>query len=240
MTHLLVSVRSAAEASAALAGGADLIDMKEPSRGALGAAPTEVWREVADTVAGRVPLSVALGELIEASETPPLPPADCSFLQFAKLGLRGCQALRRWQDAWLKTFEPWPAHVQRVAVSYADWRKIQAPPPEEVIDVGAELGCRVWLIDTCDKTAGGLLDYASPGQLRAWMDRARNRGLQVALAGSLTLAAIDKLRPLCPNWFAVRGAVCREGREGTLDAAAVRGLKLVLHRKDQRESVLQK
>ena len=36
MTGLLVSVRSAEEAEIALAGGANLIDIKEPSRGALG------------------------------------------------------------------------------------------------------------------------------------------------------------------------------------------------------------
>ena len=35
---LLVSVRSAAEALAALAGGADVIDVKEPNQGSLGAA----------------------------------------------------------------------------------------------------------------------------------------------------------------------------------------------------------
>ena len=38
MTRLLVSVRSAAEAEAALAGGAAVIDVKEPTRGALGRA----------------------------------------------------------------------------------------------------------------------------------------------------------------------------------------------------------
>ena len=36
MTRLLVSVRSAAEALAALAGDADLIDVKEPAGGSLG------------------------------------------------------------------------------------------------------------------------------------------------------------------------------------------------------------
>ena len=35
--RLLVSVRSAAEARAALSGGADIIDAKEPSLGSLGA-----------------------------------------------------------------------------------------------------------------------------------------------------------------------------------------------------------
>jgi uncharacterized protein (UPF0264 family) len=38
MTGLLVSVRDAAEAADALAGGADLIDVKEPNAGSLGAA----------------------------------------------------------------------------------------------------------------------------------------------------------------------------------------------------------
>ena len=35
--RLLVSVRSADEVGAALAGGAEIVDVKEPSRGALGA-----------------------------------------------------------------------------------------------------------------------------------------------------------------------------------------------------------
>ena len=48
MTHsakLLVSVRSAAEAAAALEGGAHVIDVKEPLNGALG--NVELWREAA-------------------------------------------------------------------------------------------------------------------------------------------------------------------------------------------------
>ena len=56
MTRLLVSVRSAAEARTALAGGADVIDVKEPAHGSLGRASTEVIREVIDAVAGCVPV----------------------------------------------------------------------------------------------------------------------------------------------------------------------------------------
>src|SRR5204863_2047675 len=63
MTGLLVSVRSAAEAELALAGGADIIDVKEPRRGALGPADPIVWKEILERVAGRVPVSAALGEL---------------------------------------------------------------------------------------------------------------------------------------------------------------------------------
>ena len=40
--NLLVSVRSRQEAAAALAGGADIIDIKEPSQGSLGRAAASV------------------------------------------------------------------------------------------------------------------------------------------------------------------------------------------------------
>ena len=44
--HLLVSVRNAEEAAAALAGGADVIDAKDPAAGALGPVPVQVFREI--------------------------------------------------------------------------------------------------------------------------------------------------------------------------------------------------
>ena len=63
MTRLLVSVRSAAEAEAALTGGASVIDVKEPTRGALGRADDGAIADVVAAVAGRAPVSAALGEL---------------------------------------------------------------------------------------------------------------------------------------------------------------------------------
>jgi uncharacterized protein (UPF0264 family) len=65
VAKLLVSVRSPVEAEAALAGGAGIIDVKEPRNGPLGRARAEVWREVQLAVTHRVPVSVALGELNE-------------------------------------------------------------------------------------------------------------------------------------------------------------------------------
>ena len=62
MTRLLVSVRSAAEAEAALAGGAALIDVKEPDRGALGRADDAVIADVVRAVAGRAPVSAAASQ----------------------------------------------------------------------------------------------------------------------------------------------------------------------------------
>lgn len=63
MAGLLVSVRNAKEAMAALVGGADLIDVKEPLAGSLGAATPKTWQEIGEVVGGEKPLSAALGEL---------------------------------------------------------------------------------------------------------------------------------------------------------------------------------
>lgn len=69
MTRLLVSVVSAEEARAALAGGADIIDVKDPRAGALGAPSPRVLAEVVDAVGDAAPVSVALGD----SPGPPKP-----------------------------------------------------------------------------------------------------------------------------------------------------------------------
>jgi uncharacterized protein (UPF0264 family) len=60
--QLLVSVATAAEASAALAGGADVIDAKDPHSGALGAVSMDVFRDISVAVAGGRSLSAALGD----------------------------------------------------------------------------------------------------------------------------------------------------------------------------------
>src|SRR5690242_4202542 len=78
MAHLLVSVRSPAEAVAALEGGAALIDVKEPSRGPLGRADEDTITAIVQTVAGRRPVSVALGELLDHSEPRPPHPQPLS------------------------------------------------------------------------------------------------------------------------------------------------------------------
>ncbi|MFM7109040.1 MAG: (5-formylfuran-3-yl)methyl phosphate synthase, partial [Planctomycetaceae bacterium] len=60
---LLVSVRDAAEAIEAVAGGAAIVDVKDPARGPLGGPSPAVAAAVAAVVAGRTPWPLACGEL---------------------------------------------------------------------------------------------------------------------------------------------------------------------------------
>src|SRR5690349_10143177 len=61
--RLLVSVRSAGEVEAAVQGGADIVDAKEPMRGPLGAVDAAELARIAAAVPDGVPLSLALGDL---------------------------------------------------------------------------------------------------------------------------------------------------------------------------------
>lgn len=63
MTALLASVKSLPEARRAQAAGADVVDCKDPARGALGALAPNLIRAVAHELGGRVCVSAAAGEL---------------------------------------------------------------------------------------------------------------------------------------------------------------------------------
>src|ERR671923_2585613 len=85
--RLLVSVRDADEARAALRGGAEVIDAKDPSRGALGAVDASVLHDIVAVVGGKRPVSAALGDASTGAEVERAArtAASCG-LSYVKLG----------------------------------------------------------------------------------------------------------------------------------------------------------
>jgi uncharacterized protein (UPF0264 family) len=225
--QLLVSVRSAEEARAALEGGAALIDVKEPSRGSLGRADARVIREISAAVGSRRPVSAALGEWVEQIGS--IPDAD---LTFVKWGLAGCRRNRNWCRDLARLLEK-QARPQPVFVAYADWRWAQAPSVEEVFALVREHPGSVMLLDTHCKDASKVMGKKRP-TLLDWLPaacvsdlcaRCRESGVRIALAGSLGTPEIHQLHAARPDWFAVRGAVCEDGnRQGAVQAQKVRQL----------------
>jgi uncharacterized protein (UPF0264 family) len=209
-----VSVRSEAEARDALAGGAAVIDVKEPSRGSLGMAPCSVWRRVREAVPSSAIVSVALGELNDwiAPRRRAIEEHLWDGIDFRKLGL--AHAGPYWRDQWRElraridgesSTRPGGSPLW-VAVAYLDWEAAGAPDPESVIGEAGAIGdCLGILFDTWDKSRRIDVDR----ELARWTARAKSLGRFVALAGSLDEPAIRRLRPLEPDLFAVRGAACR-------------------------------
>jgi uncharacterized protein (UPF0264 family) len=219
-TRLLVSVRSAAEAADALAGGADLIDVKEPARGPLGRAEDAVLGAVLALVAGRRPVSAALGELTDDA----FPPAAAG-LGYVKWGLAGWSGRPGWRDALRRLLLAAGPGLPRVVVAaYADWPRAGSPPVPEVCALARQHPGSTLLVDTFDKgpPRRTLRDWMPVPALVRLCARCREAGVRVALAGSLGPDEIAEVLPARPDWVAVRGAACRGGRTGTVRADRVR------------------
>jgi uncharacterized protein (UPF0264 family) len=216
MSRLLVSVRSAEEAAAALEGGALLIDVKEPRFGSLGRASDRTIDEVVAFVSGRVPVSAAMGEF---EESLPLPAAH---LGYVKWGLAGAGSHSRWQDRLGKAshaLKESGTHV--VAVAYADWQRAHAPEPAAVLDWACAANAGAFMLDTWSKDGTNLLHWLTVADVERLADRCRTAKLPLALAGSLGRSEIASLSRLRPDWFAVRGAVCVGGRRDAQVSAAL-------------------
>ena len=214
---LLISVRSAEEADAALAGGADLIDVKEPDRGSLGKADDDVIAAVVRQVAGRCPVSAAMGELLECiqkAETLVVP----ERLTWVKFGLAGCRDRPNWSDRLRDVRRQVEANTScRVVVAaYADWRRASAPSTEEVVSFALIERASALLIDTWGKDGSTLLEWMRLGDILNICNHFRQAGVPIALSGALGRWQIRELRQAQPTWFAVRGNVCsgstRQGR----------------------------
>ena len=218
---VLVSVRDAREAEEALVGGAEVIDVKDPARGSLGAAEPADVAAVARAVGPRAPWTMAAGELaaglvaigawFEAvgSAVPPGAAGPAAV----KVGLAG-MARRPWRDELAQVHALLPAGCMHVAVAYADFDRVDAPSPPDVIAAAGRIGCGMLLIDTADKRGPGLLGLLSPHVIGGWVADARRHGLGVALAGRVAIEEILLAVTCGPDLVALRSAVCSNAGGG--------------------------
>jgi uncharacterized protein (UPF0264 family) len=223
MTRLLVSVRDAAEAQVALDAGVHLIDVKEPARGSLGAADPGRIDEIIAAIDGRVPVSAALGELCETPKK-----SVSSSLQFAKWGLAGAADAESWADAWRAAIGTLGAATKPVAVQYADWQRARSPAPRELLAACRMHQVDTLLVDTYDKSRGGLLDVWPIDGLREFVAAARDTRMLIVLGGSLSIESLPDVLALQPDYVAVRGAACAGHRAGSLDPQRVRELVCIV------------
>jgi uncharacterized protein (UPF0264 family) len=250
---LLVSVVDAAEARAAAAAGAEIVDVKNPAEGSLGAPSPTVIADVRAAVRAELPVSAAIGDMPNLPGTAALAAlgAARSGATFVKVGLWGT-ATEGDAIALLRTIREGVASVPGamvVAAAYADARRIAdarvpaelLPPvattpgahaplsPELLPRVARAAGVGICLLDTAVKDGRGLLEWLSPDALASLVADAHAAGLQMALAGALRLEDLAVVRDAGADIAGVRSAACRDDRRsGDLDAERVRALRYAI------------
>lgn len=230
--RLLVSVRSAAEVGTAVAGGARIVDAKEPGRGSLGAVDAGTLRAIAGALPPGVPLSVALGDLTApAALATALSVLDRIVERpeelYVKVGLAGIEqpfAARAVLAAAVDAAARTPLRPDVVAVAYADHAGARALSREAITALAGETGARGVLVDTWIKDGRDIFAWATIHELEDWVGQSKSRGLLTGVAGSLTADGVQRVAALSPDVVGVRGAACSGGRLGLVEELRVRGL----------------
>jgi len=222
MTKFLASVDGIQEAEIALAGGADIIDLKNPQDGALGAVSPKVIRETVAFVAGRRPVSAVCGNL-------PMEPGTvravaeeiaATKVDFLKIGFLS----EREAAICARTVAPLSGRVRLVAVLFAD-----KEPDFGLLPVLAESGFHGAMLDTAAKGKGGLLDHLPLSRIARFVDQANSLGLMTGLSGSLGVQDVSRLLPFQPDFLGFRGALCgRSQRSATIDPEAVGQIRALI------------
>jgi (5-formylfuran-3-yl)methyl phosphate synthase len=224
--RLLVSIVDAAEARVAAASGADVIDVKDPSAGALGEAAPHVVRAVRDVTPRHLAVSAALGDgpFTPAAAAALAAAAGSSGAVFVKLGLRHT-SLAEAAAPLRAARASLPADVRLVVAGFADFVRAGSPAPAGLPELAAVVGAQGCLLDTAVKDGRGLLHWLDETELREFVQACRDRELFSALAGSLRVEDLVRLGPIGPDLIGVRGAACVGDRvSGRVDAARVRAL----------------
>jgi len=229
MTLMLASVKSKAEAETVWAGGADIIDLKDPAKGALGALDSAVAAEIVRAFGKCRPVSAAAGATNGApgAVVAAVVAAAATGADYIKIGVGP-------EGAAADCVRALGAHVHSsklVGVLFAD-----CAPDLTMLTVLAENGFSGAMLDTAKKGAGRLLDHMDIAALDRFVDSCRKRGLMSGLAGALEAPDVPRLLPLEPDYLGFRGSLCRgRMREAAIDAASVRMIRELIPREASRQ-----
>lgn len=219
MTGFLASVTSADEAALALQAEADLIDLKDPAAGALGALPSAIVSAAVARVAGRCKTSATTGDLPMVPDQVLASAARLAEtgVDFVKVGIFPGGDL----PATLAALSGLSvAGVKLVAVLLAD-----RDPDFDLLEPLRANGFTGAMLDTADKGSGRLRDHLDPPALERFTAHTRHAGLMVGLAGSLRLDDIAPLLQHQPDYLGFRGALCKGDRAQALDPDALRAVR---------------
>jgi len=233
--RLLVSVIKSEEVNPAIEGGADIIDIKNPSEGSLGAPFPWIVNDIILTVDSRRETSCAIGDLPNLPGTISLAAAGAASLSpdYIKLGFFGIserEDAKGILETTVRAVKSVDDSVGVIACGYGDYRLTGSISPLELPDLASTARADGVLIDTINKDGRSLFDFMPKNQVRSFITEARDNKIIGALAGSLKTKHAQDLRFCDPDVVGIRGAACigNDRKEGTIDPKRISAFKASL------------
>ena len=220
MTGMLASVNSLSEALLVLDAQVDIIDLKQPAAGALGALDTAVIKDIVARCHGLRPVSATIGDLPMQPErvftaVKAMAETDVDYIKIGIFPYGDALSMIE------KLAELAKQHLALIAVLFADRQ-----PDLALVGALKNAGFKGVMLDTMDKRNGSLPQVMSQTEIARFVGLVKEQQLICGLAGSLRLEDIADLLPYQPDYLGFRGALCvRHDRVGQLDKTAVRQIR---------------
>lgn len=215
MTGMLASVKNLTEAQLVLEANFDIIDLKQPEFGALGALPVELVSEIVNEINGRCLVSATIGDLPMDAEIifNAVSKMAKTGVDFVKIGFFPAQ---NWQEI-VQELAAISENTRLIAVLFAD-----TAPDFSIISVLKKASFSGVMLDTMDKQNGSLVEVMTAEKIAEFTELAKKQALICGLAGSLREENIKQLLSLNPDYLGFRGALCvNSNRVNALNISAL-------------------
>jgi uncharacterized protein (UPF0264 family) len=209
---VLISIRSLKEVLPAVRGGADIIDLKNPDEGSLGAPFPWILREIRN-YNKNMKLSVAVGDMPNLPGTASLSALGAAYCgaDIIKVGLLGPKSKEEGiflLSKVVKAVKDYDPRILVVGAGYADASNFNGINPMMIPMICSSAGADFTMLDTLSKEGKTLFNFLNLTQLESFVNEAHNLGLLCALAGSLKVEHIKQIYELGTDVIGFRGAAC--------------------------------
>lgn len=214
---LLISVTDKDEAIEAVLGEADIIDVKNPAEGSLGAHFPRIIRSIREVVPRELEVSAAIGDVPNLPGMVSLAALGAAVCEvnYVKLGMYGPKdfnsALIIAKEACRAVKEIVP-DVKVVIAGYADYQRANCLNPLLIPEIVRQVEADVAMIDTKIKDGEKIFSFLNDQQLLSFIDKVHDNGFMAAIAGSLGKEDIKKVYELGADVVGFRTAACAGGR----------------------------
>ncbi len=229
---LLISPINTEEALESIEGGADIVDVKNPKEGSLGANFPWVIKNIRKITPKEMHVSATLGDVPYKPGTVSLAAAGAvvSGANYIKVGLYGTKNYDEALDVMknvVRSVKDFNEDALIVASGYADAHRVGAVDPMEIPRVAADAGADLAMVDTAVKDGKTLFDFMDVEKLQKFNDTIHEYGIKSALAGSVKKDQLKLLHDIGCDVVGIRGAACTGGdrNNGSIHRSAVKELK---------------
>ncbi|MDR1466888.1 MAG: (5-formylfuran-3-yl)methyl phosphate synthase [Oscillospiraceae bacterium] len=221
----MISVVNKDEALIARDSKAELIDIKNPEEGSLGAQSPLVIKEIVDVLPSDIEISATVGDV------PYLPCtiaqaayAVASFgVKYVKIGFKGCKNSEEAKNLANKIVNSVKEFDSNIIIGcYADYKENNTLSPFEILEGVKNTGVSGILIDTLGKKGKNLFDYMGAEELKKFTYETHMHNLLVALAGSIKYDHIGVLKEMGADISGVRGAICDGDRMSEINPEKIK------------------